>query len=75
MQAKENMQTQSASKSWENALNTIQTNLKPEDIEIIKNLSKMLRNFRCRWTNQSNRNNTGIFRATDKTSTRRKNKK
>lgn len=51
MQAKENMQTQSASKSWENALNTIQTNLKPEDIEIIKNLSKMLRNFRCRWTN------------------------
>ena len=50
-EAKENMQTQSASKSWENALNTIQTNLKPEDIEIIKNLSKMLRNFRCRWTN------------------------
>ena len=51
IKAKENMDTQTASKSWENALNTIQTNLKPEDIEILKNLSKMLRDFRCRWTN------------------------
>ncbi len=41
----ENIDTISASESWELALNSVDTNMKEEDIRKLKSLSKMLRNI------------------------------
>lgn len=43
IRAKENMITQTASEAWRNALSNNNTNMEEEDIEILKNLSKLLR--------------------------------
>ena len=51
IKAKENMNSKTASEAWNESLENTVTNMKDEDIEVLKNLSKLLRNIRCRRTN------------------------
>lgn len=55
--AKEKMNTETASTSWEKAIDESQNNLNKEDKQVIKSLSKLLRHNRCRRANKSNRSN------------------
>lgn len=50
-EAKENMSTNTAGKAWNRAIDTSSTNMKKEDMEVLKNLSKLLRNVRFRRAN------------------------
>lgn len=43
--AKENMKTQTASEAWKQSLKNSSTNMKKEDIDVLMNLSKLLRNI------------------------------
>ena len=70
--AKEKMENNVASVSWEQAVDEVSCNLNEEDKQKIKTLSKLLRNNRCRRSDKSNRGDRYFFRWTDKTSTRRK---
>jgi len=69
--AKEKMENNVASVSWEQAVDEVQCNLKEEDKQKVKTLSKLLRNNRCRRSIKSNWGNRNFFKWTDKTSTRR----
>jgi stage III sporulation protein AB len=52
--AKEKMKNNVASVSWEQAVDEVQCNLKEEDKQKVKTLSKLLRNNRCRRSIKSN---------------------
>ena len=49
--ASSRMKEEKAGIAWENAFNDVKTNLKEEDINILKNLGRMLRTNRFRRTN------------------------
>lgn len=70
--AKEKMENDVASVSWEQAVDEVQCNLDEEDKLKIKTLSKLLRDNRYRRSIKSNWGNRNFFKWTDKTSTRRK---
>ena len=70
-QAKENMQNETAALAWEIAVDKFSGNLNKEDKQVIKTLSKLLRDNWCRRTVESNWNNRKFFRRTNSTSTRR----
>lgn len=50
----ENMQYETASLAWDKAIDEFSGNLKKEDKQAIKTLSKLLRYNRHRWTTKSN---------------------
>ena len=63
--AKEKMNEKSASLAWEEAVNDTESNLKKEDRQAVKTLSKLLRYYRCRGTNKSNRSYRKLCRKTN----------
>ena len=70
-EANKKMKTTTAAQAWENAIDESENNLNTEDKQVIKTLSKLLRNNRCRWTIKPDRSNRKFFGESDKTSTRR----
>ena len=74
-EAKEKMKNRTASIAWEEAVEEMESNLKKEDKQAIKTLSKLLRNNRYRRTNKPNRINREFFRKANNTSIRRKKQK
>lgn len=52
--AQEKMKKENASKAWEKSVDEIEGNLKKEDKQTLKTLSKLLRNHRCRRSNWTN---------------------
>ncbi len=77
IKSKEKMQNLSASEAWEEALkeSSPNMNIKEEDLQKLKTLSKLLRNIRRRRTNKSNRINRRTITIPNKTSNTRKTKK
>lgn len=74
-EAKEKMKNGTASIAWEEAVEEIESNLKKEDKQAIKTLSKLLRNNRYRRANKPNRINRKLFGKANNTSIRRKEQK
>jgi len=63
--AKEKMNNKTAAISWEEATEEFEGNLNKDDKKVIKMLSKLLRNNRCRRTIKSNWSNTDFFKRTN----------
>ncbi len=71
-EAASKMKTETAGLAWEKAVEESKNNLKEEDKQTIKMLSKLLRTNRYRRTSKSNRNNRTIFTKTNRICRRRK---
>ena len=65
MKAIEKMKNETAAVAWEKATDEFSGNLNKEDKQVIKTLSKLLRNNRYKWTIKSNRSNRKFFRRTN----------